>query len=157
MRKAISERFNTPWKRLAFVVLCLPIAGLVVSLAAAAVFWQQVYLPADTFSLASCHQEQATRELNLPHVLNMNDEQRREMYALVNQRMNDRFSSDVRKVEKSHQFSDCLLGTYAGSSLLNFEFAIREARNLLVVSIALLLVALSASPLGRLWRWVAMR
>lgn len=157
MKNAILRRFDGRWKKLAFVVLCLPIVGLVISLAAAAIFWQQVYLPSDTFSLAACHQDLATRELRLPHVLNMNDEQRRKMYSLVNQRMNDRFSVDVRAIEKSRQFSDCLLGTHAGSSLLNLKFAMREARNFFVASLVLLFVAFSVKPLGRLWRWVAMQ
>ena len=169
VRALLSSRLSTPWKRLAFVVACVPAMGLAGALLASGYFYYRVYIQDDQITFF-CHQDVAWRELGMkerPAEFVVKEgpvefsPEWVSMARLANQRIYHRWSFDVMSIEQGSNYQNCLRRTYLAGDSMNLWWALTEARNFAVWTVALPLLMWGAYALLRwltaLFRWVAMR
>lgn len=130
--RIISYSYNTPFKRLAFVILCVPLIISVIPLFLTPYFYYKTYYSANgEDSCYHCHERLAIKEIGMsPKDYYDNNsysyagrlkKQIIRVRALAKSRYHDRLSNEVRNIESSTAFISCLK-TFSWSSIHNLEW-----------------------------------
>jgi hypothetical protein len=123
-RRAIRVRLawlNTRAKRVVFVLTLIPLAGLVATAVLTAYFFKAAYLEYSP-DIYMCHVQRASRDLGFPQEPPVLTDDWVKVSQLANKRDSNRFSGEVRQIESSPDFRNCVLRTYTGGQILNFEW-----------------------------------
>jgi hypothetical protein len=146
----LSERFDAPWKRITFLLLCLPFAGFLI---AACVWAHAMYVihVQDWFVTLSCHQTIATRELKLDP-----KSYHPEPFQLARKRTADRGAAETQAVESGFEYQDCVRNSYLGQFIARAEDALEWVASLMIASVIALAVMFSLNRIEKLVRWVRM-
>jgi hypothetical protein len=113
------------WKRVTFVVWWLPLCLITVFFVGfTLVCLDHMYHNEDYALLRSCHERYAKSEFR---VKNSSNDEDITIYPVINQRLRDRYSSDVREIEGSPKFMNCMSDTYQGVYWVNYTWASHNA------------------------------